>query len=174
MAKIALSKLTTIKNIPAKTITINEQEIVVEQYLPVNDKLAIVERVLSNTIDDTGYLNPVRLEIFTNLEIIAAYTNISITEKMMENAAKTYDLLLMNNVLDQVLMAIPEDEYNMLFEAITESAEHIVNYLSSFAGMIKTANTDFSNTQINLEEMMKTLDDPEKIGFLKEILEKLG
>ena len=70
----------------------------------------------------------------------------------------------MNNVLDQVLMVIPDDEYNMLFEAITESAEHIVNYLSSFAGMIKTANTDFSNTQINLEEMMKTLDDPEKIS----------
>jgi hypothetical protein len=114
------------------------------------------------------------MEIYTNLEILAAYTNISITEKMFENAAKTYDSLILNHILDQVIEAMPEEEYNMLFDAITESAEHIINYLTSFAGLIKTSSEHYDNTKFNLEEIMATLNDPEKIGFVKDILDKLG
>ena len=174
MAKIAFNKLITVKNIPAKTITINEQEITVEQYLPINKKLAMIEKVLSLTIDNTNYLNPVRMEIYLHLEMLSAYTNISITEKMYDDAAKTYDLLLMNNILDAVIDAIPEEEYEMLFNAVNDSATHIIEYLNSFAGLIKTSAENYDNTKFNLDEIMKTLDDPEKIGFVKEVLEKLG
>lgn len=174
MAKVSFNKLTPIKELENKIITIGEQEITVIQYLPVNDKLAIVERVLENAIDDTGYLNPVRLEIFTNIEIIKTYTNISITDKMMENPTKVYDLMILNRILDAVIEVIPEEEYNDVFNAVVDSGEHVVNYLNSFAGMMKTITADYGAAQMNVDKLMTDLGDPEKVGLVKDILDKLG
>lgn len=174
MAKVSFNKLTPIKELENKIITIGEQEITIIQYLPVNDKLAIVERVLGNAIDDTGYLNPVRLEIFTNIEIIKTYTNISITDKMMENPTKVYDLMILNGILDAVIDAIPEEEYNDVFEAVIDSGEHVVKYLNSFAGMMKTVTADYKNTEMNVDKLMATLGDPEQVGLVKDILDKIG
>lgn len=155
-------------------ITVNEQEIEVAQYMPIQDKLAMIERILNLTIDNTGFLNPVRLEVYTVLEIISTYTNINITDKMMENAPKTYDSLMINGVIDAIIEAIPEDEYNAVFDAIEDCAEHTVSYLNSFAGMMKTVTENYDATKINIEEIMNTLDDPDKVGLVKDILEKIG
>ena len=174
MAKVSLNSITPIKKIDSVKIKIGEQEIEVLQYLPINDKLALAERVLNMTLDDTGFLNPVRLEVYTYLEIIRTYTNISITDKMMENAPKTYDLLEMNNILVSIANAIPEEEYNALIGMIEDSAEHTVKYLTSFVGMIKTVSQDYDATKMNVDEIMNTLDNPEKIGLVKDILDKIG
>lgn len=174
MAKVSLNSITPIKKIDSVKIKIGEQEVEVLQYLPINDKLALAERVLNMTLDDTGFLNPVRLEVYTYLEIIRTYTNISITDKMMENAPKTYDLLEMNNILVEVVNAIPEEEYNALIGMIEDSAEHTVKYLTSFVGMMKTVSQDYDATKMNVDEIMNTLDNPEKIGLVKDILDKIG
>lgn len=174
MAKVSLNSITPIKKVDSVKIKIGEQEIEVLQYLPINDKLALAERVLNMTLDDTGFLNPVRLEVYTYLEIIRTYTNISITDKMMENAPKTYDLLEMNNVLVSIVNAIPEEEYNALIGMIEDSAEHTVKYLTSFVGMMKTVSQDYDATKMNVDEIMNTLDNPEKIGLVKDILDKIG
>ena len=174
MAKVSLKVITPIKKVDPKVINIGEQEVEVIQYLPVNDKLALVERVLNLTIDDTGFLNPVRLEVYAILEIVKTYTNISITDKMMENAPSTYDLLMINEVLDHVIAAIPEDEYDAIFDAIEDCAEHTIKYLNSFVGMMKTVTNDYDVTKMNVDEIMKTLDQPDKIGLVKDILDKIG
>lgn len=174
MAKVSLNSITPVKKVDSVKIKIGEQEVEVLQYLPINDKLALAERVLNMTLDDTGFLNPVRLEVYTYLEIIRTYTNISITDKMMENAPKTYDLLEMNNILVSIVNAIPEEEYNALIGMIEDSAEHTVKYLTSFVGMMKTVSQDYDATKMNVDEIMNTLDNPEKIGLVKDILDKIG
>lgn len=142
--------------------------------MPIQDKLAMIERILNSTVDTTGFLNPVRLEVFSILEIINTYTNINITEKMMDNAPKTYDSLMINGIIDKIIEAIPEDEYNAVFDAIEECAEHTVSYMNSFVGMMKTVNENYNMTGMSVEEMMSSLGDPDKIGFVKEVLEKIG
>lgn len=134
----------------------------------------MIERILNSTVDTTGFLNPVRLEVFSVLEIINTYTNINITEKMMDNAPKTYDSLMINGIIDKIIEAIPEDEYNAVFDAIEECAEHTVSYMNSFVGMMKTVNENYNMAGMNIEEMMSSLGDPDKIGFVKEVLEKIG
>lgn len=155
-------------------ITINGQEIEVIQYLPIQDKLAMIERILNYTVDNTGFLNPVRLEVYTVLEIISTYTNINITDKMMENAPKIYDSFMINGVIDAIIEAIPEDEYNAVFDAIEDCAEHTVSYLNSFVGMMKTVTEDYNATKMNVDEVVNTLGDPSQIGLIKDILEKIG
>jgi hypothetical protein len=46
MAKIAFSKLNKIKSIPAKTITIADAEVFVAQYLPLEEKLNLIQSVI--------------------------------------------------------------------------------------------------------------------------------
>lgn len=174
MAKISLSKLTPVKKVEPKTIVIAEQEIVVEQYLPVQEKMVMLENVLNHTIDETGFFNPTRLEVFFTLYLIKTYTNISITDKMIEDAVKTFDLLEMNGIVDTVVKAIPDEEYNMLFNATEETVEHVSAHLTSFAGTMKAVLADYSATQMDLDTMSKTLNDPEQIGLLKNIIEKIG
>lgn len=93
---------------------------------------------------------------------------------MIENAPNTYDLLMINGVLDHIIAAIPEDEYDAIFDAIGDCAEHTVKYLNSFVGMMKTVTNDYDATKLNVEEIMKTLDQPDKIGLVKDILDKIG
>lgn len=174
MAKVSLSAIAPIKKIDPIIIKIADQDIEVVQYLPTQEKLALVERVLSWTIDDTNYLNPVRMEVFTILEVIKTYTNISITEKMMENAPKTYDTLVMNKIIDMIIAAIPEEEYDAVFDAVEDCAEHIISYLNSIQGVLKTITDNYDATKYNVDEMMKTLDQPEKIGLVKDVLDKIG
>ena len=174
MAKISFNKLTPIKSIDPTIITIGENEITVERYLPMADKAAFVERVLNAVIDDTGFINPMRLDVMFHIELIKTYTNISITDKMMENPSKVYDLLVLNNILSSVLEVIPEEEYEDLMNDVGECAKHTVDYLNSFAGMIKNITTNYDTTKMNVEEIMQTLDDPEKIGLVKDILDKIG
>lgn len=174
MAKITLSKITPIKKVEPKTITIADQEIVIIQYLPTEEKIAFVERVLSDTVDATGFFNPMRMEILFNIEIVKTYTNISITDKMMEDVAKLYDLFNLNGILDAVLATVPETEYNSLFDTVEECALHIVNYNNSFAGMVKNVIADYKATDMNVDKIMATLDDPQKIGLVQDILQKLG
>jgi len=174
MAKVSFNKITSIKSVEPKVITFGEQEIIIEQYLPMADKAAFVERVLNAVIDDTGFINPMRLDVIFNIELVKTYTNISITDKMMENPAKVYDLLVLNNILTEVLSNIPEEEYEDLFSHVSDCAEHTVTYLNSFAGIIKNITENYNTTKMNVDEIMETLDNPEKIGLVKDILDKIG
>lgn len=92
----------------------------------------------------------------------------------MENAPNTYDALMINGVLDLIIESIPEDEYDAIFDAIEDCAEHTVKYLNSFVGMMKTVTNDYDATKLNVEEIMQTLDQPDKIGLVKDILDKIG
>lgn len=174
MAKISLSKLTPIKKLDAKSITINEQEIVIQQYLPVETKMQFMQDVLTATIDDTGHVNPVRLEVFFNMYLIKYYTNISITDTMLSDPSKTYDLLSLNNIFNQVIENIPAEEYEDAFNFIIEACDNVVKYNNSVLGIIRNIVADYKNTEMNIDKISNTLNDPGQLTLVKNILEKLG
>lgn len=174
MAKVTFNKITPIKNIEPKVININDEEITVIQYLPMADKAILIERVLNYAFDESGFASPVRLETYFGLELIRCYTNISITEKMIENASKTYDALEINNVIDIIVENIPENEYESLQSLINESVDNVAQYNTSLIGMVRAVTADYKNTQINLDEMSDLIKNPEQLTLVKNILEKMG
>lgn len=174
MAKVTFNKLTPIKKLDNKIITINEQEIEVIQYLPTAEKGTLIERVLSLAIDETGFYSPIRLEVAFHIELVKTYTNISITDKMLEDPAKVYDLLVLNEILPAIIEAIPENEYNMLFDSVEECCDQVAQYSNSFLGVLRSTQSDFNITSESIANMMGTLHDPESIGLVKDVLEKLG
>ena len=174
MAKVPFTKLALKKQEEVKTITINNNVIEVKQYLPVNDKLELISRVINQAADDNNFSNPIKLEVFTSLEIVFAYTNLSFTEKQKEDLIKLYDLLESNDVFNQVIAVIPEVEYNAIIEGVDRCSAAIYTYRNSAMGILENISTDYNNLSFDAEQIKDQLADTTNLELLRNIVTKLG
>lgn len=173
MAKVSLNKLTPIKGGTIIVKRINDIEVEIRQYLSTDEKIALTERVLAQAFDNSNQYSQYRLDIITVIEMLKAYTNINFTEKVLSDIPKLYDLIVLNH-LDDLLKEIPEEEYNSLVDKIQDEADNLQRYLNSLLGVMKTITTDYSNTQMNVDELTEKLNNPEALKTVKEILDKIG
>ena len=175
MAKVAFTKLGLKRKDEVKTININNNVIEVKQYLPINDKLALISRVINLSHDSSNnFANPVQVEVIGTIEIIAAYTNLSFTEKQKEDYAKLYDLLEENGITKDLISAIPEDEYAFLIDGINDSVEAVYKYQDSILGILEVISQDYSNLDFDATKIQQQLADPDNLSLLKDVLTKLG
>ena len=174
MAKIGFTKLGLKLNNEIQYIEFNEQTIEVKQYLPVEEKLKLITNVLELSHDSNNFSNPVKVSVYTTLEIIEKYTNVSFTEKQKENPTKLYDLLVGNGFAAAVIKAIPESEYNEILTTIDQTIESVYKYQNSILGILDTISQDYSNLNLDATEIQKKLADPENLELLKSIITKLG
>ena len=173
MSRVPFTKLGLKKVEDIKNITICGQMVEVKQYLPISDKINIITNVIENSADDNNFANPVKVEVFANLEIIYAYTNISFTDKQKGDPTKLYDLLEENGVIAEVIAAIPENEYALLLGWIDETIEAFYKYRNSVLGILDTISADYSNLSLDATNLQKQIADPENIKLLKSIMSKL-
>lgn len=174
MAKVSLTKLGLKINQDIKTIEFNEQTIEVKQYLPVNDKLELISNVINASHDENNFSNPVKVSVFTTLEIMYSYTNINFTDKQKEDPTKLYDMLISSGLVAAVINAIPEAEYHEVLRGISDSIDAIYTYRNSVLGILESVSADYSQLNLDAEEIQKKLGDPNSMAFLKEVLTKLG
>ena len=83
------------------------------------------------------------------------FINISFTEKQKEDEAKIYDALQSTGIMDKIIDAIEDDEYNNLYTLLIETEDKYYEYRKTIAGMLN----DFSK-QLN-----------ENVDLLKDITE---
>ena len=175
MAKVAFSKLGLKKpQEEVKLIKIGNFDIEVKQYLPVNEKLNLVARVLNSAHDENNFPNPIKLEVIGALEIVMAYTNLSFTDKQKEDIAKLYDLLESNGIIDMIVSAIPEEEYNFVIDGIDDTVSAIYNYQNSILGILENVSKDYSQLDFDASNIQQALSDPQNLTLVKDILTKLG
>ena len=174
MAKVSLTKLGLKINQDIKIIEFNEQTIEVKQYLPVNDKLELISNVINFAHDENNFSNPVKVSIFTTLEIMYAYTNINFTDKQKEDPTKLYDMLISSGLVSEVINAIPEAEYHEILCGVSDSIDAVYTYQNSILGILESISADYSNLNFDATEIQKKLADPDNMELLKSILAKLG
>ena len=175
MAKVSFTKLGLIKNQEVKQINWNDQVIEVKQYLSINEKLNLISNVINFAHDgDNNYSNPVKVDVFTTLEIMYAYTNINFTDKQKEDFIKTFDLIYGSGLFAAVRDAIPMAEYEDLLCAIRKSIDAIYAYQNSVMGILDTISTDYSDLNFDATEIQQKLSDPNNMELLKSVLTKLG
>lgn len=174
MARIGFTKITPIKSLEDKTITINGEQVVIKQYLPIAEKALLVSDVLADVLDEHGMNSNLRETIYTALYIIKYYTNINLTEAMFNTAGKTYDLLKLNHIIDQVIQNIPVEEYEEIAKAIRESLLIVSTYRTSLAGMFYDMQAGDQASVKSADELMNQLNEVSQNGFLREVLEKMG
>lgn len=176
MAKVSFSKLGLSKNTDIKNFEYNGQNIEVKQYLPINDKATIVATILNYTLNngENRFPNPLQVEVFTLLQIIEKYTNITFTEKQKEDPAKLYDLITSSGLWELIESNLDTKDYGLLLKYIRESIESYYSYHNSIFGILDSINNDYNNMNLDATEIQKKLNDPENMALLRDVLAKLG
>lgn len=172
--KPTFAKLKLQKNVEVKTIVFNDFEIEIKQYLPVNDKLALISKVLNQASDENNYSNPIKEDIFGTLEIIFAYTNIGFTDKQKEDPCNLYDTMVSCGLADMIIDAIPSTEYKAIVDGINACGKAIYTYRNSAMGILDIIGTDYSSLEFDAANLRELLKDTEHLGTLKDVLTKLG
>lgn len=176
MAKVSFSKLGLSKNTNINIVEYNGQNIEVKQYLPINDKATLVATILNYTLNngENRFPNPLQIEVFTLLQVIEKYTNITFTEKQKEDPAKLYDLIVSSGFWGVIIEALNVEDYNVLLNYIDEAIKAYYNYHNSVFGILDTISKDYNNMNLNATEIQEKLADPDNMKLLKEVLAKLG
>ena len=174
MAKIGLTKLGLTKNTDVSKVEWNGEEIEVKQYLPIDDKLAMIAAILNSSIDDNGYYNPAKIYVYTIINMLDYYTNINFTDKQKEDISKTYDLVASSGLSSAIFTAISPYEYKQIQGWIRELVDSIYTYKNSIVGMMELIKDDYSNIELEAEKIQETLGDKENLTLLRDVMEKLG
>ena len=175
MAKISLTKLNKIKSLEPIDIKIGEETISVVQYLPLEKKLAIMQNIIEQAgNNEEGFYNIVKLTVFYTIEMLRAYTNISFTEKQLEEPQKLYDIIVLNNIWNEVKKAIPQSELTDIWENTCALAREITDYNHSALGILNLVSNDYDNLNLDVKEMTEKLSDRTNLTLIKDLLTKLG
>lgn len=174
MAKPTFAKMGLKAKNDTKIVIIGEQEIEVKQYLPIQKRLELISKVANNSADANNFANPVKIEVFFDLEVMYYYTNITFTEKQKEDFIKTYDLLKENGIFDIIIDNIPEGEYESLWTDAWSCISEIYKYKNSILGIMDTIKTDYNEVGSDLDEFLAQMGDENNLQFLKTVVTKLG
>lgn len=174
MAKIGLTKLGLQKQSGIVPIQINDQTIEVKQYLPIQEKLELISRIINASNEESKFYNPGKLSVFFNLEILQTYTNINLTDKQKEEFCKTFDLLASNNIFTQIIEAIPQAEINTLLNWTIESVKSLYEYSNSVRGILESVQNDYNDLDLDITKLQEKIKDPESLDLLKQIAPMLG
>ena len=174
MAQVPFTKLALKRQEEVKTITINNNIIEVKQYLPINEKLTLIGNVINQAADDNNFSNPVKLEVFTSLEIVFAYTNLSFTDKQKEDLIKLYDLFESNDIFNQIIEMIPKAEYDAILDGVERCSNAIYTYRNSVMGILDTIGQDYSNLDLDATAIQQKIADPNNLALLKGIMNQMG
>lgn len=169
MAKVSFNKLQLKKVNDVKTFQWEEEIIEVKQYLPIQDKLELLTKVINMALDSSSkYYNPAQLSVLLDFELIQTYTNVNFTEKQKEEYLKNYDLMLSNGFIASV-KAHMGPELKMIEKWLYECLQHIYEYNNSIMGILENSQANYDNLNLDASEIQSKLADPDNLAFLKQI-----
>ena len=176
MAKFPYTKLNAKINQEIATIQVEGTENVIEvrQYLPIDEKLGLIGRVIELAHDDNNFSNPLKLKVYYTLEMISEYTNIAFTEKQKENPTKLYDSLVSTGWIATIFNHIPTEEQGIVYNGLMDTVDAYYKHRNSILGILETMNQDYSNLNFDINQLTESLQNGENVEFLKEVMNKLG
>ena len=179
MAKVPFSKLEAkvcdISNSHCYCNTKGEEvHYEVKHYLPVEEKLEMITKIINQSMDNNGFYNPMRVQIFTVLEVTYAYTNLSFTAKQKENVFKLYDQLVSTGIFQDIKNTIWEEDWKEIENTILSTIDNIYKYKNSAKGILEEVVADYGNLNLEASDIQQSLADPTNMEFLKAVLDKLG
>ena len=176
MAKVSFSKLGVKPNSDIEEVKFGNATIEIKQYLPMADKIQLIERVVNATAPSSGdrIINWAYVNVMLDLLLVEYYSNISFTEKQKEDTYKFYDNLFGSGLGDLIIDAIPEDELDWIVENVNLIIESVFTYKTSAMGIFEGITDDYKNLDLNADDIKAKLADRNGVEFLQEVLDKMG
>lgn len=170
MANIKSFNLTINKNL--KVIKINGKDIAVKQYLPAEDKNAILEIAMQQS-DQGTILNTFALDAIFHTYLVLKYTDIVVDPEDIENILNLYDLLESNGIIEAVVAAIPESEYKSLRDYLSEMVNDYLTYRNSARALVEQF-TFFAPLAADKIKEISENTDIEKLKQVIQLADKTG
>lgn len=175
MAKLAFSKLTLQKNFQVKEWSFNEQSIEVKQYLSIKERMDIAQLVIQQVIDfNNEFLNEFAFHMYMDLAIVFNYTNLSFTDKQKEDLYKLYDLLVGSGFMKELKKQVDCNQTDDLEVYTYETLNGYYKYHNSVYGIMDAMNQNYSNLNLDVNELQDKISNPESLSLVKDILTKMG
>lgn len=130
-------------------------DIEVRKYLPVEDKIDLIEIALQKS-EENGIYNEMKLAMYFNLYIVYMYTDLEFTDEEKADEYKLYNELESNNIIISVLGAL--DEYEELFHYLNIMKDIKMRYKTSAAAMVQTFVQDMPRNAAAMSEIVDNFD----------------
>ena len=170
MEKIVITKLDFDypENRVFNDILLEGKPLEVRRYLPLEEKVNLVQRVMNMCAGTDTFCNPLQLKVISELEMVLTYSNFAFADELLgEDVYKVCDYLDLTGIMTTVLGTIPESEKNFILSSCWETADKLTNYNNSFMGALHRISEDSAFTNLNLEEILEKIKDPSLGEFMK-------
>lgn len=131
-------------------ITINGEKIKIKSYLPITQKIDLVDAIKMEVLNET-IINQPKLDALLNVFIVINYTDIEFKNKDIDYLLEVYDYLEYNGYIEAILQKIPKFEYDALIDYVKTTIEDFNKYKVSGAGTMESL-------VMNLPALMESLN----------------
>ena len=149
--------LTDTNSFPYKNIAGKDFEIEVKKYLPIQDKIDLVQTALQKAEED-GIYNDIRLDVYFHLNIVYLYTNIEFSIEDREDEFKLYDMLENEDIIDKVISCMGEEEYDSLLEYLNSAKKDSLKYRNTAAAVLRSIVQDLPKNAAAAKEIVDSFN----------------
>lgn len=144
-------------NTEVKKVDINGQKIDVLQYLPIEDKIDLIQIALQRA-EQNGVYNQMKLDMYFNLFLIELYTNLQFTDEEKENEFLLYNELQSNDVIAKIISAIDENEYDSLLDYLDIMKTSNIEYRKSINAVLTAFIQDMPKNAEIVKDIVNNFD----------------
>lgn len=174
MAKVTYASLKLKVDTSVTTFEFNDHTIEVLKYLPIRDKYDLITIARQKATDRKSNLcNPILLDTYIQLGIVYLYTNLTFTDKQREDELKLYDCLKSTGLMDAIINALEETEYDEILEFVQNLEDGDMAYFTSAAAIVNKLVDDLP---VNAEAAANIVNnfDPEKLAAVNNFAKAIG
>ena len=171
MAKVSFGTLKLKKQETTTTIKIADKDIEVLNYLPIEDKYDLMQATLQQSVEGIGF-NEILIEMNFYLNVVFLYSNISFTETQKEDRYKLYDILESNGVINEIVSAIPVQEFKSLMDSFDLEKKRVGRENRSSAGILNNIISKLPNKAQETSDILKNInfeDMKDVVNFANEL-----
>ena len=171
MAKVSFGSLKLKKTEEVNKISIADKEIEVKTYLPIEDKYDLIQATLQQSVEGIGF-NEILIEMNFYLNVVFLYSNISFTETQKEDRYKLYDILESNGVINEIVNAIPVQEFKSLMDSFDLEKKRVGRENRSSAGILNNIISKLPNKAQETSDILKNInfeDMKDVVNFANEL-----
>ncbi len=140
---------------------INDTEVTVKRYLPLAEKVDFSQMLVQQAKDQRGILNEVALNALFQLYLVIYYTDYEFSDEELADHFALYDKLYKDNVIAEVMNAIPNQEYENLYRDINRQIAREEFFANSLAFTFSDFLNKLPDQMEKVAEIVNNFD-PEK------------
>lgn len=144
-------------NTKTNIAVINGKEVEVLEYLPIEDKIDLIQIALQKSLEN-GIYNEMKLDMYFNLYLVYMYTNLEFTDEEKADEFTLYNEMQSNNVIIGVIGAMDDGEYDSLVDYLKIMQMNNEHYKNSAAALLQTFIQDMPKNAAAAAEIVDNFD----------------